>query len=407
MDEKQYIVFDKYDLDKAITDGALPNDVIDRLETIEQVCKDGRIYRGEINAHYLVIDQTHPGYESVCKYANELSAGVAGSICKAITVGQLLATMTELPIDELVGMRIDELVPIILHRHCDEAVKPAETQTVAEAEDTVLEQYTAALGKRIAHIIGRPVEDLASMSNHALIQAVCDAGHPVEDVATSDGATQRYYKALVGGRIEHITGQAAQYLAIMTDSHLIKTIRECEPPRMQAKSVIPDPRNAEENTERMLSLRSKELNRQEEELQKAIRKHNSEVDMFNREVSSIMDGIRAPVGYESLARILCEVMHQAAIGKGAQRHADSNPFERQPTLGYARKYNSPVGLLCQIMKKLDEYDRLDGVARRRELIGVMVYVAMLIIFDQEMHGYPVKQPEGVKGILYPVSETKA
>lgn len=139
MDEKQYIVFDKYDLDKAITDGALPNDVIDRLETIEQVCKDGRIYRGEINAHYLVIDQTHPGYESVCKYANELSAGVAGSICKAITVGQLLATMTELPIDELVGMRIDELVPIILHRHCDEAVKSAETQTVAEAEDTVLE----------------------------------------------------------------------------------------------------------------------------------------------------------------------------------------------------------------------------------------------------------------------------
>lgn len=388
MGEKQYIVFDKYDLEKAITDGALPNDVIDNLEKIEQVCKDGRIYRGEINAHYLVIDQTHPGYESVCKYANELSVGVAGSICKAITAGQLLATMTELPIDELVGMRIDELVPIILHRHCDEAVKPAEPQTVAEAEDTVLEQYTAALGKRIAHIIGRPVEDLASMSNHALIQAMCDAGRPVEDVATSDGATQRYYKALVGDRIEHITGQAAQYLAMMTDSHLIKTIRECEPPRM-------------------LSLRSKELNNQEERLQRKLRKHYQDVAEFQRHVSDTMKDILAPVGYESLARILCEVMHQAAIGKGAQRHADSNPFEHQPTLGYARKYNSPVGLLCQIMKKLDEYDRLDGVARRRELIGVMVYVAMLIIFDQEMHGYPVKQPEGVKGILYPVSETKA
>lgn len=388
MDEKQYIVFDKYDLEKAITDGALPNDVIDNLEKIEQVCKDGRIYRGEINAHYLVIDQTHPGYESVCKYANELSVGVAGSICKAITAGQLLATMTELPIDELVGMRIDELVPIILHRHCDEAVKPAEPQTVAEAEDTVLEQYTAALGKRIAHIIGRPVEDLASMSNHALIQAMCDAGRPVEDVATSDGATQRYYKTLVGDRIEHITGQAAQYLAMMTDSHLIKTIRECEPPRM-------------------LSLRSKELNNQEEMLQRKLRKHYQDVAEFQRHVSDTMKDILAPVGYESLARILCEVMHQAAIGKGAQRHADSNPFEHQPTLGYARKYNSPVGLLCQIMKKLDEYDRLDGVARRRELIGVMVYVAMLIIFDQEMHGYPVKQPEGVKGILYPVSETKA
>lgn len=388
MDEKQYIVFDKYDLEKAITDGALQNDVIDNLEKIEQVCKDGRIYRGEINAHYLVIDQTHPGYESVCKYANELSVGVAGSICKAITAGQLLATMTELPIDELVGMRIDELVPIILHRHCDEAVKPAEPQTVAEAEDTVLEQYTAALGKRIAHIIGRPVEDLASMSNHALIQAMCDAGRPVEDVATSDGATQRYYKALVGDRIEHITGQAAQYLAMMTDSHLIKTIRECEPPRM-------------------LSLRSKELNNQEEMLQRKLRKHYQDVAEFQRHVSDTMKDILAPVGYESLARILCEVMHQAAIGKGAQRHADSNPFEHQPTLGYARKYNSPVGLLCQIMKKLDEYDRLDGVARRRELIGVMVYVAMLIIFDQEMHGYPVKQPEGVKGILYPVSEIKA
>lgn len=117
-----------------------------------------------------------------------------------------------------------------------------------------------------------------------------------------------------------------------------------------------------------------------------------------------MKDIMAPTGYESLARILCEVMHQAAIGKGAQRHADSNPFEKQPTLGYAYKYESPVGLLCQIMKKLDEYDRLDGVARRRELIGVMVYVAMLIIFDQEMHGYDVKAPDGIKGILYPVQE---
>lgn len=407
MDEKQYIVFDKYDLEKAIIDGALPDDVIDNLEKIEQVCKDGRIYRGEINAHYLVIDQTHPGYESVCKYANELSVGVAGSICKTITAGQLLATMTELPIDELVGMRIDELVPIILHRHCDEAVKPAEPQTVAEAEDTVLEQYTAALGKRIAHIIGRPVEDIASMSNHALIQAMCDAGSPVEYVADAEAETRQRYKALVGDRIEHITGQAAQYLAMMTDSHLIKTIRECEPPRMQAKSVIPDPRNAEENTERMLSLRSKELNNQEEMLQRKLRKHYQDVAEFQRHVSDTMKDILAPVGYESLARILCEVMHQAALGKGAQRHADSNPFEHQPTLGYARKYNSPVGLLCQIMKKLDEYDRLDGVARRRELIGVMVYVAMLIIFDQEMHGYPVKQPEGVKGILYPVSETKA
>lgn len=406
MSEKQYFVFDKYDLEKAITDEALPKNTIDNLELIEKVCKDGRIYRGEMNAHYLVIDQTHPGYESVCKYANELSAGVAGSICKAITAGQILATMTELSIDELVGMRIDELIPIILHRHCDEAVKPAEPQTVAEAEYTVTKQYTAALGQRIVHITGRPVADLAMLSNPALIQAVCDAGRPVEYVADAEAETRRRYKEVVGDRIEHITGHAAQYLAMMTDTHLIKTIRESEPPRMQAKSVIPDPRNAEENTERMMSLRSKELNFQEKELQKAIRKHNSEVAMFNREVSSIMDGIRAPVGYESLARILCEVMHQAAIGKGAQRHADSNPFERQPTLGYARKYNSPVGLLCQVMKKLDEYDRLDGVARRRELIGVMVYVAMLIIFDQELHGYPVKQPEGIKGILYPVAEDK-
>src|SRR5690625_3941029 len=270
MDEKQYIVFDKYDLEKAIADEALSNDVIDNLEKIEQVCKDGRIYRGEMNAHYLVIDQTHPGYESVCKYANELSAGVAGSICKAITAGQILATMTELSIDELVGMRIDELVPIILHRHCDEAVKPAEPQTVAEAEYTVTKQYTAALGRRLVDITGRPAEDLVMLSNPALIQAVCDAGRPVEYVADAEAETRRRYKEVVGDRIEHITGKAARYLAMMTDTHLIKTIRESEPPRMQAKSVIPDPRNAEENTERMLSLRSKELNNQEEMLQRKL-----------------------------------------------------------------------------------------------------------------------------------------
>lgn len=406
MDEKQYIVFDKYDLEKAIADEALPKNTIDSLEKIEQVCKDGRIYRGEMNAHYLVIDQTHPGYESVCKYANELSAGVAGSICNAITAGQILATMTELSIDELVGMSIAELIPIILHRHCDEAVKPAKPQTAAEAEYAMSKLYTVALGRRLVHITGRSEEDLAMLSNPALIQAVCDAGRPVEYVADAEAETRRRYKEVVGDRIEHITGKAAQYLAMMTDTHLIKTIRESEPPRMQAKSVIPDPRNAEENTERMLSLRSKELNNQEEMLQKKLRKHYQDVAEFKRHVADTMKDIHAPVGYESLARILCEVMHQAAIGKGAQRHADSNPFEHQPTLGYARKYNSPVGLLCQIMKKLDEYDRLDGVARRRELIGVMVYVAMLIIFDQEMHNYPVKQPEGIKGILYPVAEDK-
>lgn len=304
MGEKQYIVFDKYDLEKAIIDQALPNDVIDNLEKIEQVCKDGRSYRGEINAHYLVIDQTHPGYESVCKYANELSAGVAGSICKTITAGQILATMTELSIDELVGMRIDELAPLIHKKYPPVTVGEVAPQLIEDAGAEILKQY------------------------------------------------------------------------------------------------------AEENTERMLSLRSKELNNQEEMLQKKLRKHYQDVAEFERHVADTMKDIHAPAGYESLARILCEVMHQAAIGKGAQRHADSNPFERQPTLGYARKYNSPVGLLCQIMKKLDEYDRLDGVARRRELIGVMVYVAMLIIFDQEMHNYPVKQLEGIKGILYPVAEDK-
>lgn len=293
MGEKQYLVFDRTALEQAVADEALSPHTYDTILRTYETGKEGRKYRGEPEVEYLVVPSTHPGYASVYKYANELSAGVAGSICKAITAGQLLATMTELPIDELVGMRIDELVPVILHRHGDEAVKPE------------------------------------------------------------------------------------------------------------------NPRNAEENTERMLSLRSKELNSQEEMLQKKLRKHHQDVEEFQRHVSDTMKDIQAPVGYESLARILCEVMHQAAIGKGAQRHADSNPFERQPTLGYARKYNSPVGLLCQIMKKLEEYDRLDGVARRRELIGVMVYVAMLIIFDQEMHGYPVKKPEGVKGLLYPVSETKA
>lgn len=351
MGEKQYIVFDKYDLDKALLDKALPKNTIDNLKMIEQVCKDGRIYRGEMTADYLVVPQTHPGYVELCKYEKELREGVAGDIGQAIVAGNILSSMTELPIDDIVGRTIDDLVSHILNKYRDEAVKPVESKTVEETDN----------------IVGR-------------------------------------YKLVVGDRIERITGYPAQRLAFMTEAALIKVIRESEPPRMQAKSVIPDPSNAEDNTERMMSLRSKELNFQEKELQKAIRKHNSEVAMFNREVSSIMDGIRAPVGYESLASILCEVMHQAAIGKGAQRHADSNPFERQPTLGYARKYNSPVGLLCQIMKKLDEYDRLDGVARRRELIGVMVYVAMLIIFDQEMHGYDVKAPDGIKGILYPVQE---
>lgn len=95
-----------------------------------------------------------------------------------------------------------------------------------------------------------------------------------------------------------------------------------------------------------------------------------------------MSVLQSP-GYESLANVLHRAFQQAADGKGAERHANSLPFEKQPMQSIAQKHG--VGfLLGQADKKTFE---AHGMVKRQqedravhELLGAINYLAGAIIF---------------------------
>ena len=96
-------------------------------------------------------------------------------------------------------------------------------------------------------------------------------------------------------------------------------------------------------------------------------------------------------GYERLADVLERAFDQAATGKGAERHADDNPFHQQPmqTIGDRRGVGFILG---QADKKSEE---AQGMANRgqidaavRELLGAIVYLAGAVIW-LERHRQPV------------------
>ena len=90
-------------------------------------------------------------------------------------------------------------------------------------------------------------------------------------------------------------------------------------------------------------------------------------------------------GYTTLADILTRAYNQAAMGKGADRHANELPFDKQPMQTIAAKHG--VGfLLGQADKKIAE---AHGMLRRgeqdkavHELLGAINYVAGAILFTE-------------------------
>ena len=91
-------------------------------------------------------------------------------------------------------------------------------------------------------------------------------------------------------------------------------------------------------------------------------------------------------GYETLAKILHRAYTQAATGKGAERHANEQPFSEQPMQSIADKHG--VGfLLGQADKKIAE---AHGMLRRGEqdkavhdLLGAINYIAGAILFTEK------------------------
>jgi hypothetical protein len=87
-------------------------------------------------------------------------------------------------------------------------------------------------------------------------------------------------------------------------------------------------------------------------------------------------------GYYPLFTVLNDALNQAQIGKGAERHGNGESFMEQPALTITRA----VGLgfpLGQAMKKIQECQRMDTDAAKRELLGAINYLAAAILFLDE------------------------
>lgn len=88
-------------------------------------------------------------------------------------------------------------------------------------------------------------------------------------------------------------------------------------------------------------------------------------------------------GYEKLRNVLERAYDQAAVTKGAERHANDRPFHEQPMQAIADRRG--IGfILGQVDKKTEEgqgmIDRGENEAAVRELLGAIVYLAGAVIF---------------------------
>ena len=92
-------------------------------------------------------------------------------------------------------------------------------------------------------------------------------------------------------------------------------------------------------------------------------------------------------GYDSLRAIYAMALEQAQGGKGKERHANGQPFERQPICEGGRRFG-PTCLVYQAWKKAHETPVLmtmnNGTERAiRELLGVINYAAAAILVIKE------------------------
>jgi hypothetical protein len=88
-------------------------------------------------------------------------------------------------------------------------------------------------------------------------------------------------------------------------------------------------------------------------------------------------------GYDRLMLVMRRAFLQAAVGKGAERHANSLPFEDQPMQAINRLLGSVDGHLYQAIKKVQESKRLPRDRAVAELLGAINYLAGAIIVLEE------------------------
>ena len=96
-----------------------------------------------------------------------------------------------------------------------------------------------------------------------------------------------------------------------------------------------------------------------------------------------------PYLYASLRSVLSDAIHQAAFGKGKERHANDDPFERQSICEITRKHGLAFAT-GQAAKKLEESHRLlqlrGAEAAINEILGAINYAAAAVIVLREGEG---------------------
>ncbi len=83
-------------------------------------------------------------------------------------------------------------------------------------------------------------------------------------------------------------------------------------------------------------------------------------------------------GYHNLASVLSDAFDQAAFGKGHERHANGDTFDKQVIMDMASRFGIGA-VLGQAFKKSEESQRLPYDKARAELLGSIVYLAAAVI----------------------------
>ena len=90
--------------------------------------------------------------------------------------------------------------------------------------------------------------------------------------------------------------------------------------------------------------------------------------------------------YAALLSVLMDALDQAAAGKGRERHANDDPFERQSICEITRKHGLAFAT-GQAAKKLEESHRLlqlrGAEAAINEILGAINYAAAAVIVLRE------------------------
>lgn len=128
------------------------------------------------------------------------------------------------------------------------------------------------------------------------------------------------------------------------------------------------------------------VNQIENEMRKEKAMQDTQVEMFEDAVhvsvppTDTIDTTYIPDLYQDLAAVLEAAYNQAAYGKGAERHANDDPWTEQPIFKIAEQVGDGFNA-GQVIKKVQEAQQMaargEYAKAQHEVLGAIVYAASL------------------------------